>query len=91
MPVQTNTSYYKTPSDAYTALVGCYNGLNLIYNSDAIPAELEVFSDNSFGGTGTYDGYGWEMIDEFDKTVSPSDVSFHSSGWKSLLSGHLPL
>src|ERR1019366_4216064 len=80
--VQTNVTYYKTPSDAFTALAGCYNGLNLIYNSDAIPAELEVFSDNSFGGTGAFDGYGWEMIDEFDKTVSPSDVSFHSWGWK---------
>ncbi len=80
--VQTNVTYYKTPSDAYTALAGCYNGLDQIYNSDAIPAELEVFSDNSFGGTGAFDGYGWEMIDEFDKSVSPSDVSFHSSGWK---------
>ncbi|HEY4789342.1 MAG TPA: RagB/SusD family nutrient uptake outer membrane protein [Bacteroidales bacterium] len=80
--VQTNNSYYKTPSQAFTALVGCYNGLDLIYNSDAIPAELEVFSDNSFGGTGSSDGYGWEMIDEFDKTVSPSDASFHSYGWK---------
>lgn len=80
--VQTNTSYYKTPSDAFTALVGCYNGFNLIYSSDAIPAELEVFSDNSFGGTGAFDGYGWEMMDEFDKSVSPSDVSMHSWGWK---------
>jgi len=80
--VQTNVSYYKTPSDAFTALVGCYNGLDQIYNSDAIPAELEVFSDNSFGGTGAFDGYGWEMIDQFDKSVSPSDVSFHSYGWK---------
>ena len=79
---QTNVSYYKTPSDAFTALAGCYNGLDQIYNSDAIPSELEVFSDNSFGGTGAFDGYGWEMIDEFDKSVSPSDVSFHSSGWK---------
>jgi len=79
---QTNTSYYKTPSQAFTALVGCYNGLDLIYNSDAIPAELEVFSDNSFGGTGAYDGYGWEMMDEFDKTVSVSDVSMHTYGWQ---------
>jgi hypothetical protein len=41
--VQTTVTYYKTPSEAYTALVGCYNGLNLIYNSGSIPAELEVF------------------------------------------------
>ena len=25
--VQTNVTYYKTPSDAFTALAGCYNGL----------------------------------------------------------------
>ena len=82
--VQTDVTYYKTPSDAYTALVGSYNGLNLIYNNGSFsPALLEVFSDNSFGGTGTYDGYGWEMMDEFDKTVSPSDVSMLSSSWAS--------
>ena len=80
--VQTNVSYYKTPSDAFTSLIGCYNGFNLIYNSDAIPPELEVFSDNCFGGTGAYDGYGWQMMDEFDKSVSPSDVSMHSWSWK---------
>ncbi|OQP60520.1 hypothetical protein A3860_33180 [Niastella vici] len=79
---QTTVSYYKTPSQAYTALTGCYNGLDQIYNNDAIPSLLEVFSDNSFGGTGTFDGYGWAMMDEFDKSVSPSDISVHSGGWK---------
>jgi hypothetical protein len=79
---QTNVSYYKKPSDAFTALAGCYNGLDQIYNNDQIPPLLEVFSDNSFGGTGTFDGYGWAMVDEFDKSISPSDVSFHSGGWK---------
>jgi hypothetical protein len=79
---QTTLSYYKKPSEAYTALAGCYNGLNQIYNSDPIPALLEVFSDNSFGATGAFDGYGWQMMDEFDKSVSPSDISVHSGGWK---------
>lgn len=82
--VQTDVTYYKTPSQAFTALTGCYNGLNLIYNSGSLsPALIEVLSDNSFGGTGANDGYGWEMIDEFDKTVSPSDVSMLSATWKS--------
>jgi hypothetical protein len=80
--VKTNTTYYKTPDDVFIALVGCYNGLNLIWDNSAIPPELEVFSDNCFGGTGSSDGYGWQMIDEFDKTVSPSDVSMHSGAWK---------
>jgi len=79
---QTDISYYKTPSDAFTALVGCYNGLDLIYNGEAIPPITEVLSDNCFGATGASDGYGWEMVDEFNKTISPSDVSMHSGAWK---------
>jgi len=79
---QTDVSYYKTPSDAFTALVGCYNGLDLIWGGEAIPPMMEVFSDNCFGGTGSGDGYGWEMLDEFNKTISPSDVSIHSAAWK---------
>jgi len=79
---QTNVSYYKTPADGFTALVGCYNGLDLIYNGEALPPMMEVFSDNCFGATGSSDGYGWEMLDEFNKSISPSDVSIHSGGWK---------
>lgn len=81
-PAQTDVSYYKTPSQAFTALIGCYNGLDLIYNNDPIPAELEVFSDNCFGGTGANDGFGWAKMDEFDKTISTSDISIHSGSWK---------
>ncbi len=84
-PVQTNTSYYKTPSDAFTALVGCYNGLDLLWNNggaQAFPVASEVFSDNSFGGTGASDGFGFQMMDEFDPKVSPSDASLYSAMWK---------
>lgn len=80
-PKQSNESYYKTPADGFTALVGCYNGLDLIWNGEAIPPMMEVFSDNCFGGTGASDGYGWEMLDEFNKTISPSDVAIHSGAW----------
>jgi len=79
---QTDVSFYKTPSDAFTALVGCYNGFNLIYNGEALPPMMEVFSDNCFGATGASDGYGWEMLDEFNKAISPSDVAMHSGGWQ---------
>jgi starch-binding outer membrane protein, SusD/RagB family len=84
-PVQTNSSYYKTPSDAFTALVGCYNGLDLIWNNsgaNAFPVCSEVFSDNCFGGTGASDGYGFQMLDEFNPKVSPSDASIFSGMWK---------
>ena len=50
---KTSESYYQTPSDAYTALVGCYNGLDLIWNGGiAFPVVSEVLSDNCLGGTG---------------------------------------
>jgi len=77
------TTYYKTPNDALTALTGCYNGLDLVYNSGvAFPVSSEVFSDNCFGATGATDGPGYQMIDEFNKTISPSDISMFNDSWK---------
>ena len=75
---KTTDTYYKTPSDAYTALVGCYNGLDLIWNQGvAFPVVSEVLSDNCFGGTGSSDGYGYQLLDEFNKSISPADVSIY--------------
>jgi hypothetical protein len=80
---KTSDSYYQTPSDAATALVGCYNGLDLIWNSGvAVPLMAEVESDNCFGGTGSSDGYGYEMMDEFNKSISPSDVALFEGDWE---------
>jgi len=80
---KTTDTYYKTPTDAYTALVGCYNGLDLIWNQGvAFPVASEVLSDNCFGGTGSSDGYGYQLLDEFNKSISPADISIYSSNWK---------
>ena len=80
---KTSDSYYQTPSDAATALVGCYNGLDLIWSSGvAMPLMAEVESDNCFGGTGSSDDYGYEMLDEFNKSIAPSDVSYFESNWE---------
>lgn len=73
-------NFYKTPSDAYKALVGVYAGLK-IANTDGFPAYSEVLSDNAFGGTGYGDGKGWQLMDEFDPTVSPADQNMYSSAW----------
>jgi len=82
-PKKTSDTYYKTPSDAFSALVGCYNGLDLIWNNGpAFPVASEVFSDNCFGGCGSTDGYGYEMMDEFNKSISPSDNSLFGPDWK---------
>jgi hypothetical protein len=80
---KTTDTYYKTPAEANTALVGCYNGLDLIWNSGvSFPVASEVFSDNCLGGTGASDGYGYQLLNEFNKSVSPADVSLYSANWK---------
>src|SRR5215203_2327918 len=68
----TDENFYKTPNDAFKALVGCYDGLQVVWSEGvALPVAAEVMSDNTFGGTGASDGFGYQMIDEFDKSRSP--------------------
>ncbi|WP_448633371.1 RagB/SusD family nutrient uptake outer membrane protein [Pedobacter panaciterrae] len=38
-------------------------------------------SDNTFGATGNSDGFGYQMIDEFDKSRSPSDQNLYNGNW----------
>jgi hypothetical protein len=77
----TESNYYKTPDQAYTALVGCYDGLQLIWSNGGFPVFAEVLSDNAFGGTGNSDGFGYQMLNQFDKTKSPSDVNYFADNW----------
>lgn len=78
----TDENFYKTPKDAFTALVGCYDGLQVVWSEGiALPVAAEVMSDNTFGGTGSSDGFGYQMIDEFDKTRSPSDQNLYERNW----------
>jgi starch-binding outer membrane protein, SusD/RagB family len=74
----TDVNFYKTPKDAYTALAGCYDGLQMVWG---IPVATEILSDNSFAGGGNSDGFGYSMLDEFDKSRSPSDQNFYSGNW----------
>lgn len=80
---QTDTNFYKTKEDAYAALVGCYDGLQVATGASGmgIPVISEVMSDDCFGGTGASDGYGYAAIDEFDITRSPSDVDLLNNNW----------
>lgn len=75
-------NFYKTPNDAWKALVGSYDGLQRVWSSGiALPVAAEVMSDDAFGGTGNSDGLSYQMIDEFDKLRSPSDVSVYGDNW----------
>jgi hypothetical protein len=78
----TDENFYKTPADAFKALVGCYDGLQIVWSEGvALPVAAEVMSDNTFGGTGASDGFGYQMIDEFDKARSPSDQNVYERNW----------
>ncbi|WP_207514472.1 RagB/SusD family nutrient uptake outer membrane protein [Longitalea luteola] len=78
----TDQNFYKTPSDAWKALVGVYDGLQRVWaNGIALPVAAEIMSDNAFGGTGNSDGLGYQMMDEFDKLRSPSDQTLFGSTW----------
>jgi starch-binding outer membrane protein, SusD/RagB family len=84
----TEQNFYKTPEDGFKALVGCYDGLQQVYdNGIAFPLASEVMSDNVFGGTGNSDGLGYRMMDEFDKAVSPADIDMFSGNWAAYYRG----
>ncbi|HEY1167004.1 MAG TPA: RagB/SusD family nutrient uptake outer membrane protein [Chitinophaga sp.] len=78
----TEQNFYKTPDDAYKALVGVYDGMQRLYAGGfALPVAAEVMSDDLFGGGGASDGLGLQMIDEFDKLRSPSDQALYGDNW----------
>lgn len=78
----TEQNFYKNPDDAFKALVGCYDGLQQVWKDGiALPVAAEVMSDNAFGGTGNSDGFGYQMMDEFDKLRSPSDQNLFNANW----------
>jgi hypothetical protein len=78
----TEQNFYKTTGDAFKALVGIYDGLQRVWTDGiALPVSAEVMSDNTFGGTGNSDGFGYQMMDEFDKLRSPSDQNMFNANW----------
>src|SRR5215207_8804095 len=82
MTTVTDENFYKTPEDAYQALVGCYDGLQRVWaDGVSLPIAAEVMSDNAFGGTGNGDGLGYQMLDEFDKNRSTADQNLFSANW----------
>ncbi len=76
-------NYYRTPADAQEALTGCYDALQLIYaDGIACPLASDIMSDLCFAGTGAGDADNYPMIDEFDKSVSPSDQNLYEPNWE---------
>jgi len=82
------STFYNTPTDAYNGLVGVYDGFQRMYSAAfAVPTITEVFSDNAFGGGGAADGYGGQLMDEFDQQRSPSDIKIIEDDWINYYAG----
>ena len=80
---QTDANFYKNKDDAFAALVGCYDGLQVVGGRGGLSFTVisELMSDDCFGGTGTNDGYGFQAVDEFDISRSPADVDLLNGNW----------
>ncbi len=78
----TDINYYKTPEDAYDALVGVYDGMQRMYSAwNSWVVTSEILSDNAFGGFGNGDGYGSQLLDEFDPTRDPGLKDIMADNW----------
>lgn len=76
-------NFYKTEADAEMALIGCYDGYQRTTSNGgfAFYIAAEVLSDECFGGTGNTDGRGYQAIDRFDLSQSPSDNNIFNETW----------
>lgn len=79
----TDANFYQTTQDAEMAIVGCYDGLQMVYSSGvAFPVASMVFADEAFGGTGNNDDYKYQQLDEFDLSRAPSELNVLEDNWK---------
>lgn len=87
---ETNTStFYKSETDAYRALIGCYDGWRCTNSNPGISffVASEVMGAECYGATGNTDGRGYQVIDRFDQSQSPSDQSLYESDWERYYEG----
>lgn len=79
----TTDNFYRTIDDAERALIGCYDGWQRTSANGnlAFYVASEVMSDQTFGATGNSDGRGYQVIDRFDISQSPSDANLFNGTW----------
>ena len=82
-------NFYSTQNDALRALIGCYDGWRQVSSNPGIGFYVSstVMSDETFGATGNGDGYGYQAIDAFDLSKSPSDANLYETDWSDYYAG----
>lgn len=80
----TTDNFYRTESDAWRALIGCYDGWQCTTSSAgcAFYYASEIMADECFAGVGITDARNYQVIDRFDPSQSPSDVNILENEWK---------
>lgn len=80
----TTDNFYRTESDAWRALIGCYDGWQCTSSSAgcAFYFASEVMADECFAGMGNTDARNYQVIDRFDASQSPSDMNILENEWK---------
>lgn len=78
-------NFYKTESDAYRALLGCYDGWQRTSSNGGVRFYVasEMMADECFGGVGNNDARNYQAIDRFDISQSSADLNIFESDWKS--------
>lgn len=79
----TTDNFYRTESDAWRALIGCYDGWQCTSSSAgcAFYFASEVMADECFAGMGNTDARNYQVIDRFDASQSPSDMNILETEW----------
>lgn len=81
----TTDNFYRTESDAWRALLGCYDGWQATTSSCgsfAFNYASLIMADECFGGTGFADSRNTQIVDRFDISQSPSDMNLYETEWK---------
>lgn len=81
----TTGNFYKTETDAWRALVGCYDGWRQISSTPGVNIYVAstIMSDETYGATGNGDDRSYQVIDRFDINQSPSSLNIYEQDWKS--------
>jgi hypothetical protein len=81
----TTGNFYKTETDAWRALVGCYDGWRQIASVPGVGIYVAatVMSDETYGATGNGDDRSYQVIDQFDINQSPSSLNIYEQDWSS--------
>lgn len=79
----TTDNFYRTESDAWRALIGCYDGWQCTSSSAgcAFYFASEVMADECFAAMGNTDARNYQVLDRFDVNQSPSDMNILETEW----------